>query len=80
MANIAVYFKLITLFGIATPYYHEFLVYTDDSGNEYFARGGPAGGTQYSLDSGGESGGSSSNPPFGNIVTQTGAYQPGTAA
>lgn len=34
MANITVYFKPITIGIVETPYYHEFLVYTGDNGEQ----------------------------------------------
>src|SRR5450830_1649362 len=43
-------------------YYHKYIVYTDSTGKQWAARGGPAGGPDGS---------------FGNIETQVAPYQPG---
>lgn len=86
MGSITVYYKNIFIAGNPTPYYHEYLVYTTDSGVQYYTRGGPSAAIDGVSDGGGGSGssgsdsGSGSSPtmsgnfPFGKLVTQTGNY------
>ncbi len=61
-----------------TNYYHKYIVYTDSNGNKFAARGGP--GSQPGGDAAGaltaaqNGASSSSESPFGNIVTEHGDY------
>ncbi|MDW7557805.1 calcium-binding protein, partial [Azospirillum brasilense] len=86
METIEVRYKPVTTLGVDTGFYHKYLVYTNSSGDQYYARGGPASRTDSDLgsgggsDSSGSSGGSGSgdNVPFGRIETEYGEYAPGT--
>ena len=53
--------------------YHKYILYTNNNGEEFIARGGPELGLS-SGSSGSDSGGSSGPFPLGNIETQTGEY------
>jgi hypothetical protein len=75
MASIAVYFKPVSILGQQTPYYHEFLIYTDDNGNQYIARGGPSSNQNTSIDDSSSTPAGNGGPaPFGYIFTQVTAY------
>ncbi len=56
MAQIEVFYKPAIIAGIETPFYHEYLVYTNDNGDSFIARGGLAANQNFGLDSGGGSG------------------------
>jgi Ca2+-binding RTX toxin-like protein len=60
-------------------FYHKYLIYTDNTGHEYYARGGPSdapnGSPLQNLISGqSNSGGNNGDPSYGTIVTEHGAY------
>ena len=82
MATIQVFFKPIVEGGETLPYYHEFLVYTPDSGTPQYLRGGPKSNGGFGPSSGGGSGsdgsgsgsGSGPNIPFGKILVRSGDY------
>jgi len=63
---------------IGPGYYHKYIVYTDSAGNQWAARGGPSAGPGLSGSSTGQSGSSSgsSGGAFGDIRTESGAYDP----
>ena len=55
--------------------YHKYIIYTDNQGNQFYARGGPG----YSGPGAGVGGfGEYSTSDFGNIKTESGRYEPGT--
>jgi hypothetical protein len=60
-------FKPVTVFGLNTGAYHAYIVTTDPSGLQTYFRGGPAGSPNAGFTS-----------PYGNVVTKTGPYVPGT--
>ena len=59
---------------LGSPIYHKYIVYTDSSGNVYYARGGPAAGDDYADRHPGTSEGSSLLRPLGDIVTEYGLF------
>lgn len=60
----------------STVIYHKYIIYTNNLGDKFYARGGPAVGDGYFDRTG--LGTSSKGEPFGNIVTETGEYDLGS--
>jgi hypothetical protein len=61
-----------------TGEYHAFLIYEDDSGNVFYARGGNTADINGGSADGSPELGYTSGPGFGDIATRYGSYEPGT--
>jgi len=74
MGKITVYFRDLNYLG-DDSYHHEFIVWTDDHGNQKFIRGGPKPGQGGGSGSSGVAEpGSGSDVPFGSIWVSSGTY------